>query len=36
MDRATGEVLAAQPYVQLTWAKRIDLKTGRPVLDPRS
>ena len=22
-----------QPYVQVTWAKSIDLKTGRPVLD---
>ncbi len=33
LDRATGEVLAAEPYVQVTWAKSIDLKTGRPVLD---
>ena len=33
LDRATGEVLAAEPFVQVTWAKRIDLKTGRPVLD---
>ena len=33
LDRATGEVLAAQPYVQVNWAKSIDLKTGRPVLD---
>ena len=33
LDRATGEVLAAPPYVQVTWAKSIDLKTGRPVLD---
>lgn len=34
LDRATGEVLAAPPYVPVTWAKSIDLKTGRPVLDP--
>jgi PQQ-dependent dehydrogenase (methanol/ethanol family) len=33
LDRATGEVLTATPYVQVTWAKSIDLKTGRPVLD---
>jgi PQQ-dependent dehydrogenase (methanol/ethanol family) len=33
LDRATGEVLAATPYVQVTWAKSIDLNTGRPVLD---
>ena len=34
LDRATGEVLSAVPYVTVTWAKSIDLKTGRPVLDP--
>ena len=34
LDRATGELLAAPPYVHVTWAKSIDLKTGRPVLDP--
>jgi len=34
LDRATGELLAAAPYVEVTWAKSIDLKTGRPVLDP--
>jgi PQQ-dependent dehydrogenase (methanol/ethanol family) len=34
LDRATGEVLSAKPYVQVTWAKSIDLATGKPVLDP--
>ncbi len=33
LDRATGEILAAPAYVQVNWAKNIDLKTGRPVLD---
>ena len=33
IDRATGEVLVAEPYVHVNWAKRIDLATGRPVLD---
>jgi PQQ-dependent dehydrogenase (methanol/ethanol family) len=33
LDRATGQVLAAPPYVHVTWAKRVDLETGRPVLD---
>lgn len=33
MDRTIGEVLVAEPFVSLNWAKRIDLKTGRPVLD---
>ncbi len=34
LDRATGEVLAAPPYVDVTWAKQVDLATGRPVLEP--
>jgi lanthanide-dependent methanol dehydrogenase len=33
IDRATGEVLVAQPFVNVTWAKRIDLVSGRPVLE---
>ncbi len=33
LDRATGEVLVAEPFVPVTWAKRVDLATGRPVLD---
>lgn len=33
MDRATGEVLSADPYGPVTWAKSIDLRTGRPVLN---
>ena len=36
MNRATGEVLVAKPYVFLNWASSIDLKTGLPVEDPRS
>jgi alcohol dehydrogenase (cytochrome c) len=31
IDRQTGELLAANPYTNVTWAKGIDLKTGRPV-----
>jgi PQQ-dependent dehydrogenase (methanol/ethanol family) len=34
IDRATGEVLVAEPYVHVNWAERIDLKTGRPVVNP--
>ena len=33
LDRATGEVLVAEPYVAVNWASRVDLATGRPVLD---
>ena len=34
IDRATGEVLVAEPYVFVNWAKRVDLATGRPEVDP--
>jgi lanthanide-dependent methanol dehydrogenase len=33
MDRTTGEVLSADPYGPVNWAKGIDLKTGRPIVD---
>ncbi len=31
LDRKSGEVLSAEPYVTVTWAKSVDLKTGRPA-----
>ncbi|HWJ24577.1 MAG TPA: PQQ-dependent dehydrogenase, methanol/ethanol family, partial [Gemmatimonadaceae bacterium] len=34
LDRATGEVLVAQPYVTTNWATGIDLATGRPRVVP--
>jgi len=34
LDRASGELLGAHPFAAVTWAKSIDLKTGRPVLEP--
>jgi quinohemoprotein ethanol dehydrogenase len=34
IDRKTGEVLSAQKFVPVTWAERVDLKTGRPVEAP--
>ncbi|HEX4629169.1 MAG TPA: PQQ-dependent dehydrogenase, methanol/ethanol family [Gemmatimonadales bacterium] len=34
IDRASGEVLVAEPYVVVNWAKRVDLVTGRPEVDP--
>ncbi|HEY0995429.1 MAG TPA: methanol/ethanol family PQQ-dependent dehydrogenase [Gemmatimonadaceae bacterium] len=34
IDRLTGEVLVAQPYVLANWATGIDLKTGRPIEVP--
>jgi lanthanide-dependent methanol dehydrogenase len=33
IDRATGEVLVARPFTSVTWARSVDLVTGRPVVD---
>jgi alcohol dehydrogenase (cytochrome c)/quinohemoprotein ethanol dehydrogenase len=34
LDRATGELLSAQPFSRVTWASGIDMKTGRPIEHP--
>jgi lanthanide-dependent methanol dehydrogenase len=34
MDRATGQILVAKPYIPLNWATSIDTGTGLPVEDP--
>jgi PQQ-dependent dehydrogenase (methanol/ethanol family) len=34
LDRASGRVLLARPFTPVNWAQSIDLKSGRPVLDP--
>ncbi|HPE31477.1 MAG TPA: PQQ-dependent dehydrogenase, methanol/ethanol family [Parvularculaceae bacterium] len=31
IDRETGELLSAEPYVPVNWASHVDLETGRPV-----
>jgi quinohemoprotein ethanol dehydrogenase len=31
LDRLTGELLSAQAYVGITWAKGMDMATGRPI-----
>jgi alcohol dehydrogenase (cytochrome c) len=31
LERKTGQLLAANPYVKVTWADGIDKETGRPV-----
>ena len=33
LDRATGRVLIAAAFAPVTWAKAVDLTTGRPVLE---
>jgi len=34
LDRRTGELISAEAYVRISWAKGVDKKTGRPVEDP--
>ena len=32
IDRQTGEFISGQPFVQVSWAKGLDEKTGRPIV----
>jgi quinohemoprotein ethanol dehydrogenase len=36
LDRQTGALLGAEKFGKVTWAERIDLKTGRPVETPEA
>ena len=31
LDRVSGKLISAKPFVPLTWAKGVDPKTGRPI-----
>jgi quinohemoprotein ethanol dehydrogenase len=31
LDRLTGELISAEPFVGITWAKGMDMETGRPI-----
>lgn len=33
LDRITGEFISGQPFSKVTWAKGIDQKTGRPIIN---
>jgi len=33
LDRKTGELLSAKNFEDTTWASRVDMKTGRPVIN---
>lgn len=35
LDAETGELLSAKNYAIVTWASHIDMKTGRPVENPK-
>jgi PQQ-dependent dehydrogenase (methanol/ethanol family) len=34
IDRQSGELLSAEPYVEVTWASHVDPKSGKPVEVP--
>ncbi len=36
LDRKTGELLSAEPFVNTSWAKSIDMTTGRPNIVPEA
>ena len=36
VDRATGKLISANNYVPNTWASGVDLKTGRPKINPEA
>ena len=36
LDRNTGELLSAEPYVYVNWASKVDMKTGRPIENPNA
>ncbi|MGD8340419.1 MAG: PQQ-dependent dehydrogenase, methanol/ethanol family [Gammaproteobacteria bacterium] len=36
LDRLTGELLSADPYIRVTWASGVDPATGRPIETPQA
>ena len=36
IDRLTGEFISAGPFSKVNWAKGIDPKTGRPIVNPEA
>jgi PQQ-dependent dehydrogenase (methanol/ethanol family) len=36
LDRLTGELLGADPWVTVNWASGVNLKTGRPTVNPEA
>ena len=35
LDRVNGKLISAEKFVKVTWAERIEMKTGRPVAAPQ-
>ena len=36
LDAATGELISAEPFTEISWATHVDLETGRPVETPEA
>ncbi|MBB5985192.1 PQQ-dependent dehydrogenase, methanol/ethanol family [Sphingobium lignivorans] len=36
LDRKTGALISAEPFVPVNWASGIDMKTGRPKINPQA
>lgn len=36
LDRKSGELLSAKPYIPVNWTLGIDAKTGRPIPNPKA
>jgi quinohemoprotein ethanol dehydrogenase len=36
IDRANGQLISAKPYANITWATGVDMKTGRPIENPKA
>jgi PQQ-dependent dehydrogenase (methanol/ethanol family) len=36
LDRHTGELLSAEPWVTVSWAAGINMQTGRPLVNPEA
>ncbi|HEY4362922.1 MAG TPA: PQQ-binding-like beta-propeller repeat protein [Bryobacteraceae bacterium] len=36
LDRLTGELLSADPWVTVSWSSGVNLKTGRPTVNPEA
>jgi quinohemoprotein ethanol dehydrogenase len=36
LDRHTGELLSADPWVAVSWASGVNLKTGKPTVNPEA
>ena len=34
LDRTNGKLISAEPYVYVNWAEKVDLDTGKPLINP--